>query len=74
MLHYAIIGCVKALMNSPVSTNVVFSHIRTVSLHLSLPTQDGRAHVLVHPNAIAIIAQSLKTSITRTKILGLNLF
>ncbi|CAI8048375.1 Disheveled-associated activator of morphogenesis 2 [Geodia barretti] len=51
MLHYAVIGCVKALMNSP----------------------DGRAHVLVHPNAITIIAQSLKTSVTRTKILVLEI-
>jgi dishevelled associated activator of morphogenesis len=50
-VHYAVIGCVKALMNSP----------------------DGRAHVLVHPNAITIIAQSLKTSVTRTKILVLEI-
>lgn len=35
-------------------------------------TQDGRAHVLVHPNAITIITQSLKTSVAKTKILGLK--
>lgn len=58
-------------MNSPVSTNSQYP--LTVPSHLPLITQDGRAHVLVHPNAITIIAQSLKTSSTRTKILGLNL-
>lgn len=72
MLHCAIIGCVKALMNSPVSTKNILSCTYCL-FTLPLPIQDGRAHVLVHPNAIAIIAQSLKTSITRTKILGLNL-
>lgn len=82
-LHYAIIGCVKALMNSPVSAilhiftlsrrHIYHAHTESmVLLSFFSPTlQDGRAHVLVHPNAITIIAQSLKTSNARTKILGL---
>ena len=39
--------------------------------HVLVSPQDGRAHVLAHPNGITVIAQSIRTNNIKTKTLGL---
>ena len=70
LLHHTYVGCIKALMNSPVRQLHIATVAQGCNVYPILP-QDGRAHVLAHPTGITIIAQSIRTRSIRTKILGL---
>ena len=74
-IHAALLACLKALMNNSVSDlgTAAILQSRVAEFVFPLSPQTGRAHVLAHPTGINVIAQSLNSENTRTKIAALEL-
>jgi len=69
-VHTALLGCLKALMNNSVRNRVDrLNHFNC----LHFPAQTGRAHVLAHPTAVSVVAQSLSCENVKTKVAVLEL-